>query len=1205
MPSNTSLLDTNLNIKPYFDDYDPTKQYYKILFKPSTAVQTRELNQLQTILQNQIASFGQNIFKEGSVIKGCSFTFDNKYAFVKLRDTYANGTALNVSDFNGLKVQNEFGLEATIVNYSPGLVSKNPDLNTIYIKYLNTGTYSNGSTQFAFGNNEILSFYSTANVLQGQVYSANVANVSGYGYAFTTTEGIIFKKGYFIYVTPQTTVIDKYNNVPDNISVGFDAKESLITASADDSLFDNAVGSPNYTAPGADRLKLEPQLVVKNTGSANTESFFSLVDFKEGLPITIKSDTQFESIQREVARRTYETNGDFVVKPFNIISSPLANTFDPEYTSHFNYVIEKGIGYAHGYRVEFLNNNSIKVRRSTDSIFRNNQSVSLNIGSYISVNELSGEFGNSNSILEIELHSVPKQSITNKSYLSTERSISTKIGTAFVRAFSSQSGYQGSSIAVYKVYLFDIQINSGYSFKDIRSIIYYDNGVKGVADVILDFNNNAKIQNPENNTMIFRLGAQAIKDTSDRVYSFITTSSTNLLTNGTGTLSLVSGEFLYFGNLTDSQKDTFIVIPSSTGYSTKTGTVETWTTNGAVNGTSTNFLTDYNIGDVIYTDSINRIIISISNNTFLTTDSNGASNTSGLTHKKAFIAGNPIPFSLRPRSINIDTTTSVIFNINESLDSSLPIQVTYNATINDAKPVKKILNRDIYVKIDCSTNNGGVYGPWCLGVPDVYYISGVYIGDSYNNQNENQFTKFGLLNGQTENAYGLSYLKNFSAKLTNNSKILVKMTAYTYDTSEGKGFFDISSYPVDDANTANTNAIQTYMIPTFSSSVNGFYDLRDCIDARPYASNTANVSTTISGATENPSSTVSYNTDIRLPLPNYVYRCDLDYYLKRVDRICVDINGNIVVVEGIPDAINPITPDEKKGTMTLAVARVPPYPSLTTKEAKSLLRYDSSITIQQIQNRRYTMKDIAQFDKRISNLEYYTSLSLLESTAASMQVRSSDTGLNRFQNGIFTDSFRGFENCNTLNPNFYVAIDSKRSELRPHFSILRSDFQFDSVNSTNVSRYGELILLNHTKNNPYIEQMYASKYRNCIEGNIYNYVGTIILTPNGSEAVDYQRSPDVVADIDLAQNWVNLQRAWGTQWGNWETKNITYANTMISASTSTTERFPPPPPPPPPPEDGDPPGAWSMDSDGNWYFVPGGYPNYDAGEQTMWASPWP
>ena len=278
MASNTSLLDTKLNISPYFDDYDPTKQYYKILFKPSTAVQTRELNQLQSILQNQISSFGQNIFKEGSVIKGCTFTFDNKYAFVKLRDTYANGSALTVSDLKDLIIQNEFGLKGTIVNYSPGLITKNPNLNTVYLKYLNTGTYSNGDTQFAYGNNELLSFYSTANVLQGQVYSANVADVSGYGYAFTTTEGIIFKKGYFIYVTPQTAIIDKYNNIPDNISVGFDAKESLITSNADDSLFDNAVGSPNYAAPGADRLKLEPQLIVRNTGEANTESFFSLVE---------------------------------------------------------------------------------------------------------------------------------------------------------------------------------------------------------------------------------------------------------------------------------------------------------------------------------------------------------------------------------------------------------------------------------------------------------------------------------------------------------------------------------------------------------------------------------------------------------------------------------------------------------------------------------------------------------------------------------------------------------------------------------------------------------------------------------------------------------------------------------------------------------------------------------------------------------------
>ena len=44
---------TNLNESPYYDDYDITKQYHKILFRPGYAVQARELTQLQTILQNQ------------------------------------------------------------------------------------------------------------------------------------------------------------------------------------------------------------------------------------------------------------------------------------------------------------------------------------------------------------------------------------------------------------------------------------------------------------------------------------------------------------------------------------------------------------------------------------------------------------------------------------------------------------------------------------------------------------------------------------------------------------------------------------------------------------------------------------------------------------------------------------------------------------------------------------------------------------------------------------------------------------------------------------------------------------------------------------------------------------------------------------------------------------------------------------------------
>ena len=290
-----NLLDTDLNVNPYFDDFNATNQYYKVLFKPGSAVQVRELNQLQTILQNQIAAFGQNIFKEGSVIKGCSFTFDNNYAYVKLLDTYANTTALNISDLKDLTVTNKNGLIATVVDTATGSVSDKVNLNTIYIKYKNSAKYANGSQQSTFDPGETLILSTTSGIPQGNVIAATFPNTTGIGYAFTTTEGIIFKKGYFIYVTPQTTIVSKYNNVPNNISVGFEAEESIITSNSDETLFDNAAGAPNYSAPGADRLKLEPILVARESNVSTAKTFFSLVDFKMGQPITIRNDTQFNS----------------------------------------------------------------------------------------------------------------------------------------------------------------------------------------------------------------------------------------------------------------------------------------------------------------------------------------------------------------------------------------------------------------------------------------------------------------------------------------------------------------------------------------------------------------------------------------------------------------------------------------------------------------------------------------------------------------------------------------------------------------------------------------------------------------------------------------------------------------------------------------------------------------------------------------------
>jgi len=78
-------INTDLNVTPYFDDYDEDKKFHKVLFRPSVPIQARELTQLQTILQNQVERFGEHIFKDGSIVKGTSITEQDIY-FAKLND---------------------------------------------------------------------------------------------------------------------------------------------------------------------------------------------------------------------------------------------------------------------------------------------------------------------------------------------------------------------------------------------------------------------------------------------------------------------------------------------------------------------------------------------------------------------------------------------------------------------------------------------------------------------------------------------------------------------------------------------------------------------------------------------------------------------------------------------------------------------------------------------------------------------------------------------------------------------------------------------------------------------------------------------------------------------------------------------------------------------------------------------------------------
>ena len=96
----------DFNQSPYFDDFDENKQYHKVLFKPGVAVQTREMNQLQSILQNQITKFGNHVFKDGSMVIPGQVNYNDRANYIKITATnlgsndltWLEGKTLTTSD---------------------------------------------------------------------------------------------------------------------------------------------------------------------------------------------------------------------------------------------------------------------------------------------------------------------------------------------------------------------------------------------------------------------------------------------------------------------------------------------------------------------------------------------------------------------------------------------------------------------------------------------------------------------------------------------------------------------------------------------------------------------------------------------------------------------------------------------------------------------------------------------------------------------------------------------------------------------------------------------------------------------------------------------------------------------------------------------------------------------------------------------------
>ena len=310
---------SNLNVSPYYDDFDPNNNFYKVLFNPGFPVQARELTTSQSILQNQIEDFGSHIFKQGSVVIPGNITFDNQYNAVKLNTTnFGIDISVYLENFVGKTITGKISnVSATVEKIA--LPSTDPiDDITIYVKYIDSG---NNFSDGVFTDGEAL--ICNENIIYGNTtISANTdfaslisENATSVGSAASLGDGVFFIRGYFVKVSQQTLILDYYTNTP-SYRVGLQVTESFIGSKDDSSLFDNAKGFTNFAAPGADRLKITLNLTKKLLTDLEDTDFVEILRVDNGKVKKIKSKTRYNQIRDYLAERTFDESGNYTVRPF-------------------------------------------------------------------------------------------------------------------------------------------------------------------------------------------------------------------------------------------------------------------------------------------------------------------------------------------------------------------------------------------------------------------------------------------------------------------------------------------------------------------------------------------------------------------------------------------------------------------------------------------------------------------------------------------------------------------------------------------------------------------------------------------------------------------------------------------------------------------------------------------------------------------------
>lgn len=1064
------------NREPYFDDFDVNKGFYSILFQPSRTIQTRELNQLQSILSNQVETFANHIFKFGSMVKSGSVRLKNYQPYVRLKDLVPDGSDINITRFVGNKVRGTTsGLLAEVI-----LTSAKDDFDpaTIFVNYLNTAidgvtsAFLNGEELEVLDANGYVTYKATVRCPDCEVApDADTITPTGSGCLFAVEESIYYVHGRFVPSQQQMIILEKYGTRPSD-KVGFDIVQTFVTSQDDQSLNDNSLGSPNQTAPGADRYRIKLVLNSKPLDDEDDENFVMLAKVEVGILQEVKDKPQYAEIMDTMSRRTYDESGDYTVKPFTInfkehLSSG-SNANDGWKSeeeggdaSKFVTMISPGKAYVRGREVERIAEMVLPVDKARDTDTKRSSVIRPLMGNYILV-KLDDV---SNVIPMNDVPNVPTANDFKKVFLydapsSAGNYSGNQIGTCRVKAMELTQGFVGGTgddEPVYALYIFDVVLGAGTTILDVVGLHKTGGGNQTFsANIVPDpVDATTKLYNPINNNLLYRIPFDYSKSIRDASNPLISDTSTII------TKKLV----------------------------------------GSVNSS----------GNVVFVAEGNETYLNYNSRKWI----GGLQQSSGQNYD---------PFDLTATDVVTATPSQITVQVGPA-DIGRDFVLLAEVMVSGAKEKTKVIDTKFLNTV------AGDVEEISLIETDVFRVKSIIDITSGNPVTYVDVTdNYTLDNGIKDNYYDVSKLVLKPGVSVPDGGTILNITV-DYFEHVGTGlFFSVDSYTsiINDPNEEFTYED----IPSYRTKDGEVYRMSDTIDFRP----TIATDGTFSG-------TDAILNDLPVDQSNIIF--DVEYYLPRVDTLCLDEAGKFIMVKGIP-AQSPIPP--KAGENSMPIYHV--FLNAFTFDVKK------DIKMSYIDNKRYTMRDIGRLEKRIGNLEYYVTFNLLEKETSDLEILDAN-GNNRFKNGFLVDNFKDYLACETSSGEFNCALDTENGILRPSFYTRNVEMVLDTDDSTHYQQSSDMTTLPFSEIT-YQEQPYASKTISVNPYFIYEVEGTMQLTPDMDVWKDIETEPDLVVDIDAGvdalREVANAAGMLGTQWNNWQTTGVSTVGwgTRFWGSTTTT-----------------------------------------------------